>query len=299
NIYFCVHRNPQVKGRCVILPEFGTGFRIISVSKSGRRTVVPLALSRDTRCFYALFDEDDVDFEIKYDNTTCADRDVEITLDLHNKRKSFRLPNSSEWKQDTFERNGGKFHFVRQSGQGLLNVGLLAAEQSLTFEGASALISRIGFCVRYSTPGYRIFVQDLFNVEKLPLVVHNTDTVELIKSRLEYEHNIPMSEQTLMFMGKSLEDGRTVGDYDIQEDSILFSVIRSIGGGGGLDTNHPQDSTTGDVRPSGAIVFGECIVGNERPLQTLQNHSEFPFDYSVQAEDFTIELQLAPCYKNM
>ncbi|CAG7724282.1 unnamed protein product [Allacma fusca] len=299
-----VSRNPKVRSDSVVVPGFGTAFRIIAVSRSGLETVVPLALSPDSRKFYALFKQDDVDFEIQYDNVS-ADRDALVELKVHNKRKTFVIPNS--WKcnnQSTFETNGRKYHFVRQSGEeGQLNIGRLAADQSLTFEAASAVISRIGFSVRYTTPGFRISVKNLGG-STFPLIIHGTDTVEIIKYKIQYHQGSPVDQQKLVFSGVQLDNRKTAQECHIQPDSTINLVLRVIGGAAPHDSsrsfmeihqssNLRQDRHEFDIGELGAVVFGDRVERHSRSLI----YSGYTLDNSVPAEDFTIELRLAPKYR--
>lgn len=47
------------------------------------------------------------------------------------------------------------------------------------------------------------------------------DTVENVKARLEEEGGVAKGDQTLLFEGTPLEDGRTLGSYDIRDGSTL------------------------------------------------------------------------------
>ena len=103
----------------------------------------------------------------------------------------------------------------------------LEDDQYLSYYGIGRK-SSIDLALNYFSWG-QIFIKTLTG-KSIAMAVKCTDKVDRVKSELETREGIPADQQRLSFVGKQLEDGRTLSDYCIQNESTLDLSLRIRGG---------------------------------------------------------------------
>ncbi len=282
----------SIEENLVTIP-IGLKIGLLKISKNVSKSIVRMINGFNKNQFLAVFDEEDVDFQLIIDNQLCA-RGIRFTLCINNQNNPYYIRPGILSAMETLETNGRKFHFKSQNtDEGQLIVAATADKHGISYSKAAINCSKITFHIDVEKLIERL-PQELvnnFNDSTISGLKINVCVQTLTGKRIavdiridnrviDLKRSIAQKEgtsidQILIFNSKQLEDNKYLREYDINNNSVLY-VIYSPGFNNSTINQNFSNKTIAKQEPNGSpftYLKSELKNGSYSSDQLMQNNS--------------------------